>query len=177
MDEVEASVVVGRPPEEVYDLLFAYTNYPEHTPHLDDVTIRGTGAGTRFALTFSWWKLTYTARCRVTAVDPPERIEWAVGGGIDARGHWSLEPVPDPDPDRSGEGGATRARLYAEFDRADSRVRGLRLPPLVSVDWVLRRVRPLVRREAERLARGVIADVEGATRPVEVTVHERPDTV
>jgi hypothetical protein len=166
--------VVYLPREAVYDRLFEYTGYSRHTPNLDDVTIDGTGAGTEFALTFSWWQLEYTARCRVTGVDPPARIDWEVLGGIESEGYWALDPEPSSAPPG---GDATRVRLRIEFDRANSRVGGIRLPPMVSVDWVLRRIKPVVRREARRLTGRVVADFEGQRRPVELSVHATPETI
>lgn len=175
VDRVEVSTVVNLPRETVYDRLFEYTGYSRHTPNLEDVAIRGSGSGTEFALSFAWWKLEYTARCRVTDVDPPERIDWEVLGGIESEGYWALEPEPAAAPPDCEA--ATRVRLRIEFDRANSRVGGLRLPPMVSPDWVLRRIKPVVRREARRLTGEVVADLEGEARPVELSVHATPDTI
>lgn len=173
VDDVEASLVLHLPQREVYDSLFDFTQYRHYTDYLEDARIRGEGVGTRFGLTFSWWRLSYTLRSRVTDVDPPERIEWRVTKDVDARGHWAIEPAPDEVPP-DGET-ATRARLYVEFDR--SSVESGALDTLAPTDWVLSKVLPLVEPEAERAARRAVADLEGDPRPVDVEIHSRPDTI
>lgn len=174
MDDVEVSLVFHLPRCEVYDALFDFTRYHRYSEYVEDARIRGEGVGTRFALTFAWWRLDYTLRGRVTDVDPPERIEWVVTRDVDARGHWSMEPEPEAaPPDRET---ATRARLRVEFDRSSARTDRI-LGGFVPTDRVLSRVLPLVRPEVARIAGRAVADIEGEPRPVEVTVHETPDTL
>lgn len=175
VDDIEASAVIYLPQEEVYDLLFDFTRYPRYSEHLTDVNIRGDGPGARFGITFQWWRLTYTARGRVVDVDPPERIDWKITRDIDAQGYWSVESVPDLVP--AGREAATRARLRIEFDRSTANAGALRLPPLVSLDWVFDRLKPVVRREGEKIAQRIVADVEGHPRPVDLEIHSRPDSV
>ncbi|PSQ16504.1 polyketide cyclase [Halobacteriales archaeon QS_8_69_26] len=173
MDDVEASLVLRLPQREVYESLFEFTRYDRYSDHLEEARVRGEGVGSRFALTFSWWRLTYTLRGRVTEVEPPERIEWSVTKDVDARGHWAIEPAPEEAPADCET--ATRARLYAEFDR--SSVRSGALDTVAPTGWVLSKVMPLVEPEAERAARRAVADLEGEPRSVDVEVHSRPDTI
>lgn len=174
MDDVEASLVFHLPQREVYDALFDFTRYHRYSDYVEDAAIRGEGVGTRFALTFAWWRLDYTLRGRVTDCDPPERIDWAVTRDVDARGYWSIEDAPEAAPPDVET--ATRARIHVEFDRSSART-GSILGPFVSTDWVLGRILPLVEPEAKRIARRVVADLEGEPRPVELTVHATPDTL
>jgi hypothetical protein len=44
------------------------------------------------------------------------------------------------------------------------------------IDRLLRRLRPVVARECERLLDGVVADLEGERRPVTYTVHRMPES-
>ncbi|MFB6074474.1 MAG: SRPBCC family protein, partial [Haloarculaceae archaeon] len=120
-------------------------------------------------LTFSWWKLSYTAHSAVTDVDPPRKIDWEVTRDVDARGHWRVERV-DPPPDREH---ASEVRLRVEFDPDSVRAGAFDLPRLVSLDWVIDRVVPLVQREAERVVERIVADLEGERREVDLEIHAR----
>jgi hypothetical protein len=78
-----------------------------------------------------------------------------------------------PDGDReAADGGVeaarTRVTLRAEYDRSRSRLPST--PPLVSFDDVLRRLKPVVRREARRVFEHAVADLEGARRRVTLDV-------
>jgi hypothetical protein len=72
---------------------------------------------------------------------------------------------------------ASRVRLVIEFDADSADSDMLNLPRLVSLDWVIDKVRPLVLKEAERVVARIVADLEGDPRDVELTLHESPDTV
>jgi hypothetical protein len=48
---------------------------------------------------------------------------------------------------------------------------------MVSVEGFLRRIKPVARREANRLSRRVVADFEGKPTPVELSVHATPDSI
>lgn len=100
--------------------------------------------------------------------DADERAGSADGnhGGADADGE-------SPDADREAadggvEGARTRVTLRAEYDRSRSRLPST--PPLVSFDDVLRRLKPVVRREARRVFEHAVADLEGARRRVTLDV-------
>ena len=177
MDAVDVSTVVYLPPKEIYEFLLDFPRYARYSEHLTDVRRRdGDGSpGTRYDITFSWWRLSYTANSRVTDVDPPNRIDWRLIKDIDARGHWAVVPEPEsaPDPDTP----ATRVRLYAEF-APDSADRGaLGLPKMVSFDWVVDRIKPKVTAEAERIVERIVADLEGEPRDISLDVHTTPDSL
>ena len=61
--------------------------------------------------------------------------------------------------------------LVVEYapDSADEGL--LDLPRFVSLGWVVDRVTPKVRAEAERVVRRIVADLEGERRPVEVEIE------
>jgi ribosome-associated toxin RatA of RatAB toxin-antitoxin module len=176
VDAVEVSTVVYLPPEEVYAFLIDFPRYADYSKYLTEVTRHGDGTpGTEYDLHFAWWKLTYTARSRVISTDRPARVDWEIAEDIDARGHWSIEAVPEEAP--KGRETASRVRLRIEFDASSADPTGLDLPRLVSLSWVIGKVKPLIEREAERIVSRIVADLEGERRPVELSVHARPDTV
>lgn len=175
MDRVEVSTVVYLPPEPVYEFLVDFPRYATLSDHLREVRQRGDGTpGTRYHLHFAWWKLTYTAHSRVTDVDPPTRIEWELTKDLDAHGHWAVEPLDDP-PD--GHDAASRVRLVVLFDAHSAEAGALDLPRFVSLSWVIEKVKPLVRGEAESIVERLVTDLEGASREVELEIHATPDSV
>lgn len=174
MDTVEVSTVVYLPPEEVYDFVIDFPRYADYSKYLTGVERRGDGSpGSEYDLHFAWWKLTYTAHSRVTAVDRPRRIDWEITEDIDAEGHWAVDPI-DPPPERDH---ASRVRLRIDFDADSVDPSGLDLPTLVSLSWVIEKVKPIIEREAERIVERIVADIEGESRPVDLTVHTTPSSV
>jgi hypothetical protein len=176
VEEFEASTVFHLSPEEVYDLLFEFRRFPEHVDYLEDARVRGEGAGARFRIVASWWRLSTTLRGRVTDAERPERIEWRLTNDADAAGYWSIEPAPEEaPPDRET---ATRLRLVARLDgdSVDAGGYGPRFGPSVSLDWLLGKVAPIVAREGERLLGQLVAELEGRDREVAIEVHSLPDS-
>jgi uncharacterized membrane protein len=174
VDSVEVSTVVYLPPADIYEFLLDFPGYANYSKYLQRVHSDGDGSpGTRYALRFAWWKITYTAHTRVTEVDPPNRIDWEVIKDIDAEGYWELAAVPDRAPPEAET--ATRVTLRIEFDA--SSVGDVDLPSFVSTAWVVEKVKPLIQDEAERIVERIVADLEGEKRPVELTIHTTPDTV
>jgi uncharacterized membrane protein len=176
VDAVEVSTVIYLPPGEVYDFLIDFPRYANYSKYLTRVSANGDGSpGTEYDLRFEWWKLTYTARSRVTSVDPPTRIEWEIVKDLSAHGHWRVEEVPEAaPPDRET---ASRVWLHIEFDAGSVSKNAIDLPALVSLGWVVKKVKPLIESEAERIVSRIVADLEGKRREVELTIHDRPDTV
>jgi len=176
VDEIEVSTVVYLPPEEVYEFLLDFPRYANYSKHLREVRHDGDGTpGTRYYLTFAWWKLTYTAHSQVTEVDPPNRIDWEITKDIDAEGYWGVEPVPEEAPPDCDH--ASRVRLRVGFEPGSARNGALDLPRFVSFDWFVGKVKPLIQKEAERVVRRIVADLEGQRRPVELRIHAAPDTL
>lgn len=173
MDSVEVSTVVYLPPDEAYEFLLDFPGYANYSEYLTGVESHGDGSpGTEYDLHFAWWKLTYTARSRVTEVDPPNRIDWQVTKDIDARGRWTVTAVDPP----AGRDHASEVRLRIEFDADSVDPSRFDLPRLVSLSWVVEKVKPLIEREAERVVERIVADIEGESRPVDLTVHTTPDS-
>lgn len=165
MDSVEVTTDVFLPPEEVYDFLLEFRSYTKYSEHLADVRQHGDGSpGTEYELDFAWWKLTYTARSEVTDVDRPHRIDWRVVKDVDAVGHWSVEQVDD-DPPR------TRVTLHVRYRPESADESTFDLPRFVSLDWVVDRVEPKVRAEAERVVRRIVTDLEGEPRDVDLEIE------
>ena len=171
MDHVELSTIVYVPPDEAYEFLVDFEGYANYSKHLSGVSRLGDGGpGTEYNIHLHWWKLSYTVRSQVTSMEPPTRIDWTIRKDLDAHGYWKLEPVPEEaPPDREA---ATRVWLHIQFDGDSANSGMLNLPRFISLDWVVRRVEPLVLTEAERVVQRIVADLEGESRPVELTIHE-----
>jgi len=169
VNTVEVSTVVYLPPEEVFDFLVDFPRYADYSKHLRGVDQTGDGGpGTKYALRFAWWKVTYTAHTEVTDVDPPNTLSWRVTRDLAAHGDWQVEAVPEAaPPDRET---ASRVTLTVVFDPDSASAGILDLPRFVSLDWVLDRVSGLIRAEGERVVERIVADLEGERRPVDVSV-------
>ncbi len=176
VDSVDVSTVVYVSPAEVYEFLMDFPGYARYSKYLTDVEQRGDGTpGTQYALRFAWWKLSYTARSEVVAVDPPDQIDWKITKDLDATGRWRITSLPEERPE--GEDHATEVRLTVNFDPGSASSSALDLPRLVSMDWVIEKVTPLIQEEAERVVERIVADLEGRRRDVELTIHTSPDAV
>ena len=175
MDELVVSTDVYVAPEEAYEFLLDFPRYERYTEYLDRVsrTHGDGGPGSRYAMRFAWWKLTYTARSEVTEVTPPTRIDWRVLKDIRAHGAWVIEPfeeLSDDAPADATEGCRVTLEINFDADSADSS--SVSLPPLVSFGWVLDKVKALVTEEAERVVRRAVEDLEGREREVHLDVRE-----
>jgi len=176
VDRVEVSTVVYLPPEEVYEFLLDFPGYADYSKYLTEVRQDGDGSlGTEYALEFAWWKLTYTARSEVTDVDRPTEIDWRLVKDLDATGCWLVEHEPELAPEDRDT--ASRVRFVVEFNPDSADDSAIDLPRLVSFDWVLEKVKPLVLEEAKRVVGRIVADIEGDPRDVELTIHEMPSSV
>jgi hypothetical protein len=81
------------------------------------------------------------------------------------------------DRDASEDHHATRVRLVINFDADSATSDMLDLPRLVSLGWVVNKVKPLVLTEAERVVARIVEDLEGERRDVELTLHDSPNSV
>jgi len=187
VDELVVSTEVYADPEDVYAFLLDFPRYADYSEYLREVrTLEGEGGpGTRYALTFAWWKITYTAHSRVTGVDPPGRIDWEVTKDIDASGCWRVTPATAGDSDSTADDSddgtdaadptddpnPCEVALEVEFDPGSASSDALDLPTLVSFDWVLKKAIPLIRGEAERVVERAVRDLEDSTRDVDLDVY------
>lgn len=173
METVELSTLVHLPPEEVYDFLVDFPRYANYSEHLREVRRHGDGSpGTEYDLEFAWWKLTYTARSRVVAAEPPERIDWKLVKDVDATGAWEVEAAADEAPPDAETASRVVLRIRVDIDSARG---GLGLPRFVSFDWVVEKLKPKLRTEAEAIVERIVADLEGRRRPVDLRIHTAPD--
>ena len=172
MPALSVSTEILVPPDTAFSFLVDFPGYATYSPYLDDVRQRGDGGpGTEYDLAVSWWRISYTARTIVTAIEPPERIAWELVEDLEAHGCWYVEPTPD-------EREASRVSFYVNYDPASRGDVPVDLPRFVSIDWVIQKVKPLVRREAEATVRRVVEDLEGQARPVDIEIDtdaDRPD--
>ncbi|WP_284009711.1 SRPBCC family protein [Haloarcula pelagica] len=176
MDEVEVSTVVYVPAEEIYEFLLDFPGYARYSEYIDRVEQDGDGTpGTRYDLVFSWWKLSYTARSEVTAVERPTRIDWQIVKDIDASGYWAVDPDPDDVPADIDD--AARVVLRITFDPDSASSDAVDLPRLVSMEWVIEKVKPLIKKEAQRIVERVVADIEGQRRDVDLEIRTGPSSV
>jgi uncharacterized membrane protein len=171
VDEILVSTVVYVPPERAYEFLTDFPGYAKYSKHLEGVTKHGDGSpGTEYDIHLTWWKLSYTVRTRVTDADPLESIDWEVIEDLHAHGRWRVEDATGEVPEDREH--ASRVWLEIRFD-ADSAHSGMvDLPRFVSLGWVVKKVRPVVQREAERVVERVVADLEGERRPVDLEIHD-----
>ena len=183
MDELVVRTEVYADPEEVYEFLLDFPRYANYSEYLREVrTVTGDGGpGTKYALTFAWWKISYTARSEVTGVEPPERIDWEITKDIDAGGCWRVTPAAsdeDGEADAADDEGAPcEVALEVEFDPGSASSDALDLPRLVSFDWVLKKAIPLIRDEAEQVVERAVQDLEGSTRDVDLDVYVDSDRI
>ena len=177
MDELVVRTTVYADPEEVYEFLLDFPRYARYTEYLRDVrTAAGDGGpGTRYALTFAWWKLTYTVESEVTEVDPPGRIEWRIVKNLDARGRWRIEELDDlPDDAPADATVASRVSMEVAYDPGSANESRVSLPRFVNLGWVADKIRPAITSEAENVVERVVADLEGEPRSVDLTVERGP---
>ena len=176
MDEIVVSTVVYLPADEVYAFIEDFPRYTRYSEYLKAVTQRGDGgAGTRYDMRFSWWKLSYTLRSEVTAVDPPSHIDWQIVKDLDAHGHWHIEELDDlPDDAPDDAEVACAVTLDVNFDPQTARNDTLDLPRFVSFDFVVDKIKPVLVTEAEKVVERIVADIEGRHRDVELVVERRP---
>lgn len=173
MDTLDVSTVVYLPPEEIYEFLVDFPRYANYSEYLTEVQQYGDGSpGTEYELTFAWWKLSYTARSEVTELTAPERIDWKLVKDLDASGYWQIEPEPESAPDEADT--ACRVHFVVNYRPSSASSGAINLPRFVSLDWVIEKVTPKIKSEAERVIRRVVADLEGTDREVTLTMHDRP---
>jgi len=177
VDELVVSTVVYLPPEETYDFLVDFPRYATYSEHLRDIARRrgDGGAGTRYALRFAWWKLSYTVESEVTEVDPPSRIEWRIVKNLDASGRWRIEELDElPDDAPADATVASRVSMEVAYDPGSANESRISLPRFVSLGWVVDKVKPAITNEAEKVVERVVADLEGEPRSVDLTVERGP---
>jgi uncharacterized protein YndB with AHSA1/START domain len=177
MDSARISTVVHVPREQVFEFLMDFEGYGRYSEYVERVGVRGDGTvGTEYEITFSWWRLSYTARSKVTDVTPGQRIEWEIVKDIEAHGAWQLEGVGEDDLPAETEA-ATRVTLDVRFDPGSVGPGMLDLPRFVSLEWVLERATPLIVEQAETVLRRVVSDLEGAPRTPDIEVEIAPESV
>jgi len=174
MERLTVETVVYRPADAVYEFLLDFPGYANYSEYLETVEELDPAEGeqARYALRFAWWKLTYTTRSAVTETVPDERIEWRIVDSFDANGRWVVEEYEElPEDAPAWAETATSVRFEVAW-RPDSVDPGMvDLPRLVSLDWVIKKVEPIVETEAERIVQQAAADLEGRERDVELTVR------
>lgn len=178
MDRLVVTTDVYVPVEDAYEFLLEFPRYERYTEYLQRVarTHGDGGPGSRYAMRFAWWKLTYTAYSEVTDVDPPHRIDWRVLKDLNAHGAWHFQAhdtLPVDAPEQADT--ATEITFEVRYDAGSVDGGTIGLPSMVSLEWVLNRVKPLVREEAERVVRRAVTDLEGQERPVELDVKTAAD--
>lgn len=175
VDELSAQTVVYLPAETIYEFLLDFRQYSRYAEHLVAVDADGDGGpGTRYALTFEWWKLDYTARSEVTAVEPPTRIDWRIIKHIDAYGCWFVEPLSEV-PSEAPEDAETACRVWFEvaYDATSVSPGAIDLPRFVSLGWVVGKLQPVIRDEAQRVVDRIVADLEDRRRDANVEVEQQ----
>jgi uncharacterized protein YndB with AHSA1/START domain len=104
----EASVVIDRPIEEVFDFLADGTNDPKFSPRVLEIakTTEGEpGVGTVYASTVKDAGMKTKREFKITEFDPPTRIRWAEVSE-------NLVSAPEGGYDLAPEGSGTRVTIY-----------------------------------------------------------------
>ncbi len=178
VDRVVVRTCVYETPERIYEFLTDFQRYANYSKYLDtvDQSAGDGGPGTEHTFTFSWWKLTYTARSRVTGMTAPTQIDWRVIKDINARGYWGIESVADRadimsdlTPDFGAEA-VCEVTFEIQFDPSSARSDALDLPRFVSMDYAVDKLITLIQREATQVVERAVADLEGARRDVELEI-------
>jgi uncharacterized membrane protein len=174
MERLIVETVVYRPVEEVYEFLLDFPQYGRYSDYLKTVGELDAAADeqARYALRFAWWKLQYTARSVVTETVPNEQIGWRLLNDLDASGQWLVEgrdELPGEAPEWADT--ATAVRFEVQWNPHSVNSGALNLPRLVSLDWVIDKVKPVIDREAQRVVQRAVTDLEGRERAVEITVR------
>lgn len=176
VETVEASTLIYLSPEEVYESLVDFQQFDKYSKYVTDISRQGDGTpGTEYDITFSWWKITHTARSEVTDVDPPNRIDWELAKSLDAHGYWEVEHVPEEAPD--GRPDASRVWFHVDFDPNSADEDSLNIPGFVPLDRIIDRVKPKIETVARRVIQRMVTDLEGEERSVELNVHKTPVSV
>lgn len=176
MERLKLSTLVYAPPQDVYDVLIDFEDYPKYTQYVNNVKRRGDGGeGTEFGISFGWWKLSYTAWSEVTGLDEPNLIEWELTKDIDADGRWEIEDVTD-EAEADVEA-VTRVTIDVQFQVSKSGSKILDLPRFVRFGWVVDRVKPLIFKEARSVLQNLIYELEGEKRTPVLEIHETPSHV
>ena len=86
---------------------------------------------------------------------------------IDASGYWLIEACEPPE----GREHASKVHFRVEYDADSVNPSSLDLPRLVSLSWVVEKVKPVIEREGQRVVERVVADVEGERRHVDLDIE------
>lgn len=168
MGAIAVRTEVYAPVEVVFDFLRDFPGYAEYSPYLKAVRQYGEGGeGTEYELDAAWWRFEYTARTEVTRIVEDERIEWRTVDDVDAHGLWIVDPSrPD---------GATGVTLYIAYDAGSARSATIDLPRFLSLETVINRAKPVVKREAKATVERIVADLEGEPREVDIDIDTDPE--
>jgi uncharacterized membrane protein len=142
---------VAAPIEEVYETLLEFTRYARYAEHLERVEVLAEPPQASYRMHFAWWVLRYDLDSTVTETDAPTRIGWTITRGLDAA--------------------TTAVEFDAVYDPHSADVGGLSLPAFVSTGWLIEKIKPALVDEAEGIVAAMVADIEGAPRPVDLTVE------
>jgi ribosome-associated toxin RatA of RatAB toxin-antitoxin module len=176
-DRVTVRTTVHAPPERVYEFLLDFEGYGRFSEYVEHVHARGDGGvGTEYSIRFAWWKLSYTAKSRVTELHPPERIDWRIIKDIEATGAWRIEEL-DADERPDGVEDACDVIIDVTFDPDSVGSDALSLPRFVSISWVIEKVVPLIEKQARNVLRRVVTELEGEPRDLELEVQRAPTSV
>ncbi len=93
--ELEATTVIDRPPEAVFEYMDIPENQARISPRLSAVETIGTldNGGKRASYTYRLFGLNFEGEVRGIEHDPPKRIAFEMTGDIDGRIEWTFEPT------------------------------------------------------------------------------------
>lgn len=161
MDYFEAHVHINAIPDQAYAYLLDPTRYLDRAKYLTLVaTNESTGEGASYDLRFEWWFVERDIRVEVTATEPPRRIAFETSPADSATATWTINTPDDADT------GSCEVRFSVKYDQQT--VAAVDPPSFIPIDTVIQEASALVKREFERIIRGIAADLEGQDRPIDI---------
>jgi carbon monoxide dehydrogenase subunit G len=93
--KANATTVIDRPPEAVFEYMDVPENQARISPRLSSVETLGTldTGGKRASYTYRLFGLSFDGEVRGIEHEPPERIVFELTGDIEGRIEWTFEPV------------------------------------------------------------------------------------
>lgn len=116
MAKAQASIVINKPAEEVFDYTCSPINGPAFIPNLNENTdVQGEGVGQTYNWRFNMAGVDLKGKGEVTVFDRPNREEMSITGDTTAKWTFSFEE----------ENGSTKVTVEVDYDIVESALQKL----------------------------------------------------
>lgn len=162
-EKLKSKISIRGSKEQVFDSI---TDYRKIDSYTDDIRIagRGRGEGTRVYFKLSKDVLNiptnYTTKIEFVEYNPPDQIEWKIIGDIDAKGSIRL----------TENSGHTDLILDFSLNLEKTDIGSLPAPDVADASQILEYIYPQVYEQASSIIKGVVTDIEGEPRDVNIEV-------